>query len=344
MSRGRGTTAFILICMMGLGAASCNHGRPCVQPTVFMNIVTKGDVGEPYGATDISAITGNGGLTVALNEAGTITVFKWPNPSYYDQVKYLTTTRDAPRLGALENEGVFTGLYYQTEEGEGFVWLRDLPHEQFYGSYSPDKPISTSVIVGTLFGDEDLKIRVAQGDFVEPEADLLWRWYIVEKASDSKVKAARLVVYANFAPQVSKLTALPIQDWCLDNLSDSTLRWNADKDLFVQFKEGKDQSTGQPSSVYLAFGLDEKSSGHQAGFDSIASCRRDPKKKDAFILAKTGRLPGSDFARGKVTAGLVKELEFDNDGLSSMVRLLISAGSSEEEPVKLVEQIRKKNR
>jgi GH15 family glucan-1,4-alpha-glucosidase len=322
--------------MLAAAAAfsACNHGRPCVQVGLMEDIFTRGGVGEPYGATDISAVTGNGGLTVALNEAGTITVFKWPNPSYYDQVKYLTTTREAPRLGALANEGVFTGLYYETDAGPGFVWLRDLPHEQSYEG-------ATSIGVVTEFREDKLGLEIRQADFVEPEADLLWRYYSVEKAPNSKVKSARMVFYANFAPQVSKLTSLPIQDWCLDNLSDSTLRWKADQDLFVQFKEGKDRSTGRPSSVYLAFGLDQKSSSHQAGYDRIASCRRDPKKKDAYLLAKTGRLPGSDFARGKVTAGLVQELELtDSDGAAAGA-LLISAASSETEAVKRVEQGRK---
>ena len=315
---------------------NCNHGRPCVQPSII-KIQTQGLIGEPYGATDINAVTGNGGLSVALNSAGTITVFKWPNPSFYDQVKYLTTTREAKRLGALANEGVFAGLYYETDEGEGFVWLRDMPHQQFYGQSPEDISFRTSMDLGTYFWDDDLGIVVAQLDLVKPEADLLRRWYNVAKSPGSKVKAARLVFYSNFAPQVSKLASLPIRDWCLDNRSDSTLRWNTDKDLFIQFKEGKDRSTGQPSAVYLAFGLDQKSSGHQAGYDRIASCRRDPKKKDAFVLAKTGRLPGSDFARGKVTAGLVRELHFGM-GDWDQESLLISAASSEAEAVSLVEQ------
>ena len=50
---------------------------------------------EKYGPTDISVTTGNQRLSVALNSAGTVTVLKWPSPSFYDQIKYRTTDRSA---------------------------------------------------------------------------------------------------------------------------------------------------------------------------------------------------------------------------------------------------------
>ena len=49
---------------------------------------------EAYGPTDVQAQTGDGRLTVNENAAGTLTVFKYPNPSYYNQIKYLAVSRD----------------------------------------------------------------------------------------------------------------------------------------------------------------------------------------------------------------------------------------------------------
>jgi hypothetical protein len=68
---------------------------------------------EMSGPTDISAVTGNQRLSVALNEKGTITVLKWPSPSYYDQIKYRTTDRGERFDGALPNEGAFLGLAWR---------------------------------------------------------------------------------------------------------------------------------------------------------------------------------------------------------------------------------------
>lgn len=103
---------------MSVGLWSCNHGRPCFR--MSRNLTT-----EPYGPTDINAITGNRGLSIGFNKEGTITVFKWPNPSFYDQVKFMTGTRDQERMGALENEGVMTGVHYEADGRRGFFWLRD---------------------------------------------------------------------------------------------------------------------------------------------------------------------------------------------------------------------------
>ena len=43
---------------------------------------------ELYGPTDVNAQTANQGLSVALNSEGTVSVLRWPSPSYYDQVRY----------------------------------------------------------------------------------------------------------------------------------------------------------------------------------------------------------------------------------------------------------------
>src|SRR5687768_6916129 len=73
----------LLICalVLSLGAAPARAQTqgPCFDDTE--------ETPEGYGPTDISAVTGNGHTSVALNQEGTVTVFKWPSPSYYDQIK-----------------------------------------------------------------------------------------------------------------------------------------------------------------------------------------------------------------------------------------------------------------
>ena len=43
-----------------------------------------------------SPVTGNRRLSVGLNGDATVTVLKWPSPSYYDQIKYRTSDRGEP--------------------------------------------------------------------------------------------------------------------------------------------------------------------------------------------------------------------------------------------------------
>src|SRR5437660_10141040 len=50
---------------------------------------------EAYGPTDVNVQAGNGKVTVNENAAGTITVFKYPDPSLFNLVKYFTLKRDA---------------------------------------------------------------------------------------------------------------------------------------------------------------------------------------------------------------------------------------------------------
>src|SRR5882672_531068 len=73
------------------------------------------DATNPYelqfGATNVNGALGNGALTAAFSRCGELTVFKWPGPSYYNQLAYLTDNvpgvRTLPHLGALDGMGAF---------------------------------------------------------------------------------------------------------------------------------------------------------------------------------------------------------------------------------------------
>ncbi|MFB6284445.1 MAG: hypothetical protein ABEK59_11040 [Halobacteria archaeon] len=64
----------------------------------------------PYGPTNVNAELGNQNLTVDLTRNGTVSVFKYPNPSYYEQIKYRTRNISKPFMGARPNAGSFLGL------------------------------------------------------------------------------------------------------------------------------------------------------------------------------------------------------------------------------------------
>src|SRR3954454_10202918 len=66
---------------------------------------------EAYGPTDVTVQAGNNRVTVNENATGTLTVFKYPAPSLYNQVKYFAVSRDAHgRVHTrFPNEGSFAG-------------------------------------------------------------------------------------------------------------------------------------------------------------------------------------------------------------------------------------------
>jgi len=88
-----------------------------------------------YGATNINGEVGNGGLSAGISQYGTITVLRWPSPSYYDQLNYKTakhgltptsSARTLPHFGAANNMGSFAGLYFPAGTPiPGMIWLRD---------------------------------------------------------------------------------------------------------------------------------------------------------------------------------------------------------------------------
>ncbi len=323
---GPALAVILLAAVFCLAEASCNHGRPCLR------LNDTGISAEPYGATDINAATGNQGLSVGVNREGTITLLKWPNPSFYDHVKFMTASRDDKRLGALENEGVMSGIRYSTGDKQGFFWLRDARARQYYRG-----PRSVAVITG--FEKPDAGLSVKQVDFVDPHDDVLYRHYHVRKLPGSKADKVVLVSYLNLAPQVSKIPFLPLRDWCLDELGSSRINWHEKHDLYVQSKIGTDKSTDQKTSVNIAFGFSGKSSSHQAGHDRNCSLLRAPGKEDPFYTAAEG-LGGSDKSFGQVTAALERELPF-SDG-EARGSLLVSAASGKSEAVALIERAREK--
>src|SRR5437763_456607 len=59
------------------------------------------------GATNVNAALGSGNLTATLSRCGELTGLKWPGPSFYDQLAYLSgnapDARLQPHFGALDD-------------------------------------------------------------------------------------------------------------------------------------------------------------------------------------------------------------------------------------------------
>src|SRR2546425_3326505 len=153
---------------------------------------------EVYGPTDIGGTLGNGRLSVAVNPRGTLSVMRWPSPSFYDQLKYFTVGRDRPRLGLQPNEGAFSGLSLRLRDGKReTVWLRDLELTQRYASEDSDTVV-------TRFRSRRLRLVLEIDDVVPSGADVLMRRHVLRLGKKSPVERAQLIAFANLNPTATK--------------------------------------------------------------------------------------------------------------------------------------------
>jgi hypothetical protein len=256
---------------------------------------------ELYGPTDVHAQSGNRGLSVALNDEGTVTVLKWPSPSFYDHVKYHTTSRDQPRWGAAENEGAFLGLLVDGET----TWLREMETTQ---SYEYDRSDS----VETVHRDEERGLTVRVRSVVAPDSETFGRGVTVERDAGAPTDV-RLVAFANVNPVSTKHAGNPTQDWCFEESNDGLARYDPEADAVVFSSDGVDDSTGERSRVALAVGFDGETTGYQVGGDAhdpASAPASDGPTRDAYDAASEGAFPANDTYFGQATAAVATDLEF----------------------------------
>ena len=278
---------------------------------------------EAYGPTDVNAQAGNGRVTVNENAAGTITVFKYPNPSLYNQIKYFAVSRDGQgRVHTrFPNEGSFAGIGWRTGDSTGFSWLRDWHATQ--GWDSPDVPVP----VTTYRAPKGLGLSVTVFDLAPPGGDTFVREVWVRRSRHSPVRSAWLAYFANFNPVASHIPLLPIADWCTPG-SDQHAAYDAAAHAVVSSWRGVDIATGETRSVAVALGFDRVDSSHQVGQDAYDPAPVGSGGADGYDEAGTApyRLGGDTVADGQTTSTLTRELRFDRRGRAA-ARVLMAGGA-----------------
>jgi GH15 family glucan-1,4-alpha-glucosidase len=296
---------------------------------------------EAYGPTDVQAQTGDGRLTVNENAAGTLTVFKYPNPSYYNQIKYLAVSRDAHGhvLAQYPNEGSFAGLVYETKHGTRFAWLKDWRSSQRYDS------ADTAVPVTTYRSPSQLGLTVSDADLVVPGTGTFVREFWITRARNSPLRGARLVYFENFNPIATRTTYLPLDDWCNSQLSDQTASYDVAHQAILNSWQGVDQASGKATSVTVAIGLAAPAGAqHQVGGDGFDQAALPGQPEDPYLeLAHPPyELGGANSAKGQTTGALAAPLRFDSRGRAAL-RVLITAGTTAADAQAALERARKES-
>jgi glycosyl hydrolase family 15 len=206
----RMSTALLALATVSAGAAAM-----CLAGSARAGTPSAIDITEhTFGATNVNAVVGHGGLTAGISVDGDLTMISWPGPTFADQILYLSSNdldaRSEPHFGALDGMGSYVGLLVTTASGQTLVWLRDSSFSHVQGYTQPDAPV-----VATTFTRSDLGLTVVLTDVVTPDVDLLTRRVVVTRSASSPVTAASLVLYENLSPTVSLIPEAPLADWLL---------------------------------------------------------------------------------------------------------------------------------
>jgi hypothetical protein len=278
---------------------------------------------EAYGPTDVNAQAGNNRVTVNENFAGTITVFKYPNPSLYNQIKYFGVSRDARGIvhTRFPNEGSFAGIRWQTRRGVGFAWLRDWRVRQ--GWDSRDLPVP----VTRYWSPRRLGLTITMFDLAPPGTDTFVRELWVRRARRSPVRRASITYFSNFNPVANHIPLLPLADWCTPG-SDGAASYDPATHSVVTSWRGVDDATGATNSVAVAFGFDRPDSSHQVGQDAYDPDVAGSGGADGYDEARTApyRLSGGTTATGQTTGTLTRPLRFDRVGRAA-ARIVMAGGA-----------------
>ena len=296
---------------------------------------------EEWGPTDGNGQIGNEDLMVSTNELGTVTVFKYPNPSYSDQVKHHAFDRRAPYMGSDPNAGALLGVTVTKADGsEEFHWLRDWgpvsTTDPGYGKNVDQRYASefTDTMI-TEYRNDSLGLDVRVLDAVPLEQDVFIRDVTVEADEDSSVEDVEVVSYANFNLVDNKDPLIPTQDWCDEAENDANVSYEDGSDAIVYEtpNDGPDlppemvEDAGPQFAIGTAMAFDDQSTQHQVAGDAyMGNYSEDPYQ---LLTNGTTDLPGNDEFDGQVSTAMTRDIDFEDGEGSARVYL---AAAYDEDP------------
>ena len=248
-----------------------------------------------FGPTDINGAVGNGRLAAGISGTGTVTVLKWPRPSFNDQLRYLTLSRSLDRMGARQNDGIFLGLLFA--DSQHVIWLRDA--QAISQKYLSEE---SNILVTTyqLFNPA-LKIEVF--DVAPQNPDALIRHVRIESFEGDYNLPTSLIAFTNLALCRFKIPAAPVADWLFDLAGKDRIQYDAGADLLIQQQMGLEGKSG----IWAGLGFVEPSDMHQCGKDGAFSTGG----QEAFSDAADGVLSFVDEATGQVDGAISTRLDLE---------------------------------
>jgi hypothetical protein len=311
-----------------------------------------------FGASNYATALSNGRLFVEVSPWAELTVFRWPNPTYSDQLRYYTlannsiTAKAKPvRLGtdAPSKDWARYGRPVEPCPGLGSsggvmtaggktMWS----HDPVWKSSRHFEPEGGTILLTELEGDE---VHLLVEDYVHPELDLMAREFTI------RGPAEKFLYHATFAPFKAKPGEYTSSN---PKKAGFAALYIEEKDLVVHFKPnestaGRARKVISPNGTYanlddlfpeggvfIAWGFDQKSDEHQVG---AVQCRDYPRDAPpgGEVEARDGSLSMNDYYEGEGDAALAKRLE----GGEHRVTVYISIADSSEEAIGIIKRARK---
>jgi hypothetical protein len=277
-----------------------------------------------FGATNVQAVAGAGGLTIGVSRDGDLTVLTWPSPSYYDQLSYVTSNgedaRALPRFGASEGMGAFAGLVYSTDGGatQAVDWLRDAGWTRVLGYAS-----ARSSVVEATFANAALGLTVTQTDFVDEIDDVWVRVLHVVRDPASPVTGAAALLYANLTPTLSRLPEIPLADWALEPRNDFAAVYDAAAGTVLHFHPADRAVVDGLTDLFMGTGPTDYGPIGVALGAAAPGTPVDDATADALVAAlDADYAPGVYLALGTVPAPDGWEVGFDETDLCGPLGVL----------------------
>ena len=322
----------------------------------------KADFSSETGAGGTNAATGigNGRLTVGISPWSELIYFRWPTPSFYDHLRYLTVhygtiaslrpkdmrwgknsqSLDWRRYGrpyeVYPGMGARGGLYFKDNS---LSWFGD---ESWTSErrYEPD----WSPVLCTTLSREDARAKICQ--WVDWDEDLLVQEFKIDSGS-----AQKFFYYGTFDPYNDydsysgyldtrkagfATLYLPDQAIIISFMPDQKDKKRIEQKLGMKFSPKIIDEIFPEGGQFIAMGLLDNPDGYQIGADRKG--RRVPGSAPlaASEDAKKGKLSGSGYFLGQADSGLEKSIsEKDNH-----VVVLLSAARSAAGAAAIIERAR----
>jgi len=284
---------------------------------------------EVWGPTDLNSQISNKRLLVGTNEKGTLTLFKYPNPSYSDQIKHHAFDRREDYYGSDPNAGAFLGAIITKDDStKELTWFREWGPLNTTDPEYGDKVNQTwmsefSDTLVTKFSNDNLGLDVKITNVVPKDNDVFIRDVEVSERSGSPVQDVEIVSYENFNLVEDKDSLAPTQDWCSEEENGEDARYNStidgivheNPDKYTDLSKGLINQEGAEFSISTAMAFDGPSTQYQVAGDDY----RGDHPNDPYALLESGtyNLPGdNEFLSGQTSAAMTKDLDF-SDGQGS---------------------------
>lgn len=153
---------------------------------------------ELFGASELTAAAGNGGLTASVDSFGRIAVCRWPSPGHFDHVTSHVLENESGRgLG---------GACWAVRFDDSTFWLKGPPWKPARQLSNVDAPI-----IETVLELEGTPAQTTQTIFVHADKDLL----VCRMKALYTSSAPEVFWYANFSPRTRLIPGVPVNDLSL---------------------------------------------------------------------------------------------------------------------------------